>query len=251
MPKRKLFTKKDVIKLTYSKLDNKKIEIGKGHLESNVNLGKIKFKDKSGRIITKKVAIKDFRRDEILNKNNLPSFKKVVNDLKNIKLSNGNYLLPKMGFIEVTDSAGKKHWVQVTEAFVNGGKSKFTENKNLTFDLRSVKQMLEIMTLLANKGYYFPGGVRNNLASFKEHSGVKLLDLEHLPGIYEYKNTTSSMHSLAMITYMLNDSLIRHYAKLNKQVNKGRMEKFLINYSLKFIKPELKEEYLQNIEDLR
>ena len=178
--KRQIFTAKDVHNLIIKK---DKI-IGKG-LTGRIYEGTIIFKDKSGKHIKKKVAIKEFI--DNINPDEIKKYKKVIKDLRSIKLEldhnfpNRNLetarLIPKMDMIQTKD--GK--WVLVMQSFVKNGKSKFYENNHFNISKFSELQLNEfvsecayILIKIAEKGY----DTFDILAQFKDKKSVLPLDID-------------------------------------------------------------------------
>jgi len=256
--KRKLFTEKNVVDLRYKRDNtNHKILIGRGQLESDVHLGQIKFKDKNGKIIRKQVVIKDFRSKKPKYGESFLGLQKVINDLKNIKLSNGNYLLPKMGILKIKDATGEERYVQVTEAFVKGKKSKLLGNKEVNHDLGTIKDNLEAFARLSNKGYVMFHAPESFMAGFKNHPGNKLTDLESLPILFLEKDRTKAMELLARQT--LSEAMdyteleIERIAKnkIKKEISVQEILNQLINHTYKYIDKDLKQEYLNQVKAIK
>jgi len=167
----KLFGSSDIKRINFSqdKYGNK-ILLGHGGI-GQIYIGRIIFKDNT----VKRVAIKQFYNP--INDALAEDYKKVINDLREIKLSSGKPLIPKMDIVKIpTKEHPEGEWVLISQLFGSTIKGSKFYPFQIPYSHQNVKEIGEIIAKLYNKGY----SARDIFASFQDKQGVILLDIDIL-----------------------------------------------------------------------
>ncbi len=166
-----IFSSSDIKRINFSKdkIGNN-ILLGKGSI-GQIYIGRVIFKDNS----VKRVAIKRFNNP--INDALAGDYKKVISDLREIKLSSGKPLIPKMDVVKIpTKEHPEGEWMLISPLFGGTIKgSKFYPNK-ISYSHQNIREVGEIIAKLYNKGY----SAIDLFAGFKEKEGVIPLDIDIL-----------------------------------------------------------------------
>lgn len=164
----------------------KPIKIGEGYY-GEILLGSVFFKDGS----KKRVAIKRFTPifEELkMTDHDARKYQYFIDTLRQIELEHDSVfpnrqigkakMIPKMAMVKIQETGKNSEWVIVSQAFVKGGKSKFTENNDVTIDKFNTSEYTWNILKLGEKGFIKESSLGFLADLFTQHKDGSLIPLD-------------------------------------------------------------------------
>lgn len=158
-----------------------------GGIYGEIYLGQVKFKDGS----KKRVAIKRFTPifEELkMTDSDARKYQYFIDTLRKIELEHDAAfpnrqigkakMIPKMAMVKIQEKDKSPEWVIVSQAFVKGGKSKFTENNVVTIDKFNNSEYTWNILKLGEQGFIKESSLGFLADLFTQHRDGSLIPMD-------------------------------------------------------------------------